>query len=71
LDLSIAQDFGKDKKWSLRLTAKDLLAQDLIFFNDINNNQRWDAPLNAVSVDDEVWRTNFGPTITLGASYKL
>ena len=71
LDLSIAQDFGKDKKWSLRLTAKDLLAQDLIFFNDINNNQRWDAPVNGVAIDDEVWRTNFGPTITLGASYKL
>lgn len=73
LDLSVAKDFGKDKKWSLRLTAKDLLAQDLIFFNDITNNQKWDPSDAAAGIvgDDEVWRTNFGPTITLGATYKF
>jgi outer membrane receptor protein involved in Fe transport len=73
LDLSVAKDFGKDKKWSLRLTARDLLAQDLIFFNDITNNQKWDPSDAAAGIvgDDEVWRTNFGPTITLGATYKF
>lgn len=63
LDLSINQEVNK--KLSLKFTARDLLAPDLIFFNDINNDQRWSEG------DDQMWRTNFGPTVTLGLTYQL
>jgi TonB-dependent receptor len=63
LDLSFSQDVNK--KLSVKLTARDLLAPDLIFFNDIDNNQKWSEG------DDQMWRTNFGPTISLGLTYQL
>ncbi len=63
LDLSFNQEVNK--KLSLKLTARDLLAPDLIFFNDIDANQTWSAG------DDQMWRTNFGPTVTFGLTYQL
>ncbi|MEY3693229.1 MAG: hypothetical protein RL157_553, partial [Bacteroidota bacterium] len=63
LDLSINQEVNK--KLSLKFTARDLLAPDLIFFNDISNDQRWSEG------DDQMWRTNFGPTVSLGLTYQL
>ena len=63
LDLSINQEVNK--KLSLKFTARDLLAPDLIFFNDINNDQRWSEG------DDQMWRTHFGPTVSLGLTYQL
>ena len=63
LDLSINQEVNK--KLSLKFSARDLLAPDLIFFNDISNDQRWSEG------DDQMWRTNFGPTISLGLTYQL
>lgn len=63
LDLSFSQDVNE--KLSIKVTARDLLAPDLIFFNDIDNNQKWSEG------DDQMWRSNFGPTLTLGLSYRL
>lgn len=63
LDLSFSQEVNK--KLSLKLTARDLLAPDLIFYNDIDANQTWSAG------DDQMWRTNFGPTVTFGLTYQL
>ena len=63
LDLSFNQEVNK--KLSLKLTARDLLAPDLIFYNDIDANQTWSAG------DDQMWRTNFGPTVTFGLTYQL
>ena len=65
LDLQVSKSFADDK-WEIRLTARDLLAQDLIFFNDISGNRRFDE-----GQDDEMWRTNFGPTVQLGLNYKF
>ena len=63
LDLSFSQDVNE--KLSIKVTARDLLAPDLIFFNDIDNNKKWSEG------DDQMWRSNFGPTLTLGLSYRL
>jgi hypothetical protein len=63
LDFSFSQELNK--RVNLKLTARDLLAPDLIFYNDIDNNQTWSPN------DDQMWRTNFGPTITLGLTYKI
>ena len=63
LDLSFNQEVNK--KLSLKLTARDLLAPDLIFYNDIDANQTWSEG------DDQMWRTNFGPTVTFGLTYQL
>jgi hypothetical protein len=63
LDLSMNQEVNE--KLSIKLTARDLLAPDLIFFNDIDNNQQWSEG------DDQMWRTNFGPTVSLGLTYRL
>jgi predicted oxidoreductase (fatty acid repression mutant protein) len=63
LDLSMNQEVNE--KLSIKLTTRDLLAPDLIFFNDIDNNQQWSEG------DDQMWRTNFGPTVSLGLTYRL
>jgi hypothetical protein len=63
LDFSFSQELNK--RINLKLTARDLLAPDLIFYNDIDNNQTWSPN------DDQMWRTNFGPTITFGLTYKI
>jgi hypothetical protein len=63
LDLSFSKDVNE--KLSIKVTARDLLAPDLIFFNDIDNNKKWSEG------DDQMWRSNFGPTLTLGLSYRL
>ncbi len=63
LDLSLNQEVNE--KLSIKLTARDLLAPDLIFFNDIDNNQKWSEG------DDQMWRSNFGPTIALGLTYRM
>ncbi|MCE2816418.1 MAG: TonB-dependent receptor [Cryomorphaceae bacterium] len=63
LDLSFNQEVNK--KLSLKLTARDLLTPDLIFYNDIDANQTWSEG------DDQMWRTNFGPTVTFGLTYQL
>ena len=65
LDLQVSKSFADDK-WEIRLTARDLLAQDLVFFNDISGNRRFDK-----GQDDEMWRTNFGPTVQLSLNYKF
>jgi hypothetical protein len=53
-------------KFELKLNVKDLLAQDLTFFQDINKNKKYDADL------DNTWQQiNFGQTISLSLKYNF
>jgi TonB-dependent receptor len=40
IDLQLAKTFKE--RWELKLNVKDLLAQDLIFFQDLNGNRKFD-----------------------------
>ena len=62
LDFQITKKF---KKWDIRLNVRDLLAQDLIYFQDLNNNRKFDS-------DDNLWqKVNFGQTVSLSAKYNF
>jgi len=64
IDLQVVKNF-KDK-FELKLNVKDLLAQDLVFFQDINKNQKYDFGA------DNTWQEiNFGQTISLSLKYNF
>ncbi len=64
LDFQIGKTW-KDK-YELKLNCADLLAQDLVFFQDINKNKRYDKGV------DSAWQEiTFGQTITLNFKYKF
>lgn len=64
LDFQIGKTW-KDK-YELKLNCADLLAQDLVFFQDINKNKRYDKDV------DSAWQEiTFGQTITLNFKYKF
>ena len=64
LDFQIAKTW-KDK-YEVKLNCADLLAQDLVFFQDINKNKRYDKGV------DSAWQEiTFGQTITLNFKYKF
>lgn len=64
LDFQIGKTW-KDK-YELKLNCADLLAQDLVFFQDINKNKRYDKGT------DNAWQEiTFGQTITLNFKYKF
>jgi TonB-dependent receptor len=64
LDFQIGKTW-KDK-YELKLNCADLLAQDLVFFQDINKNKRYDK-----GVDNAWQEITFGQTITLNFKYKF
>ena len=58
IDLQVSK---KIKNWELKLNIKDILAQDLIYFQDLNHNRRYDS-------EDNNWQQiNFGQIISLSA----
>ena len=62
LDFQISK---KIKNCELKLNIKDILAQDLIYFQDLNNNQRF-------NLGDNDWqKVQFGQTITLSAKFNF
>jgi TonB-dependent receptor len=64
LDFQISKTF-KDK-YEVKLNVKDALAQDLVFFQDINKNQKYDKGI------DSAWQEiTFGQTISLSLKYKF
>jgi len=54
------------EKLELKLNVRDILAQKLLFYQDINGNQKYDK-----DIDSRWQETTFGQTITLGVSYKF
>ena len=64
LDFQIGKTWNN--KYELKLNCADLLAQDLVFFQDINKNKRYDKGT------DSAWQEiTFGQTITLNFKYKF
>jgi outer membrane receptor protein involved in Fe transport len=52
------------KKWEIKLNARDLLAQRLVYFQDLNGNKKYDA-----QVDNNWQEITFGQTVTLSIKY--
>jgi outer membrane receptor protein involved in Fe transport len=64
LDFQLSKLF-LDKKLELKINIKDILAQDLIFFQDLNGNRKFD------SLDNRWQEINFGQTISFSIKYNL
>lgn len=54
------------KKFELKLNVKDILAQDLIFFQDINKNKKFDD-----GIDSRWQEITFGQTVSLSLKYNF
>lgn len=65
IDFQFAKSF-KDEKFQLKVNLRDVLAQDLIFYQDLNNNKKYDE-----GTDNRWQETNFGQTLSVSLSYKL
>ncbi len=63
IDLQVSRSF-LDKKLEIKLNVKDLLAQDLIFYQDLNKNKKYD-----VGTDNRWQETTFGQTISMSLNY--
>jgi len=64
IDLQLVKNFTD--KFEIKLNVKDLLAQDLVFFQDINKNKKYDA-----TVDNTWQQITFGQTISLSLKYNF
>lgn len=61
--------FGKNllkNKLEIKFNIRDLLAQKQYFYQDVNNNKKFDK-----TTDDKVWITTYGRTFSLTFSYKF
>jgi hypothetical protein len=65
VDLQFSKTFLKNKL-EVRLNAKDIFVQDLIFYNDLNNNYQYDK-----DSDLKIFSRNFGNEFSLSAAYKF
>jgi len=62
IDFQLSKTF---KKVELKLNVKDILAQKLIYFQDLNGNHRYDT-------EDNRWQEiTFGQTVSLSVKYKF
>ena len=62
IDLQLSKTY---KKFELKLNIKDILAQKLIYFQDLNGNQKYDT-------EDNRWQEiTFGQTVSLSVRYKF
>jgi TonB-dependent receptor len=62
IDLQVCK---KIKNWELKLNFKDIIAQDLVYFQDLNGNRKLD------SSDNNWQQINFGQTVTLSAKFNF
>jgi TonB-dependent receptor len=54
------------KKLEIKLNVKDILAQDLVYFQDINKNKKYDSGV------DSAWQEiTFGQTVSLSLKYNF
>lgn len=71
IDLQLSKSF---KKWDYKLTVGDVLAQDLIFYQDLNDNKKYDKSSVSGEVksgDNTVFTYKMGYTITGAIAYKF
>lgn len=64
-DLQITKKF-LEKRMEVKLNISDLLAQDLILYQDLNQNKKYD-----LKTDNRWQETSYGQTISLSVSYKF
>ncbi len=64
-DLQITKKF-LEKRMEVKLNVSDLLAQDLILYQDLNQNKKYD-----LKTDNRWQETSYGQTISLSVSYKF
>jgi outer membrane receptor protein involved in Fe transport len=64
IDLQVGKTIGE--KWEIKLNARDLLAQRLVYFQDLNGNQKFDE-----STDNNWQEIKFGQTINLSVKYNF
>jgi len=64
IDLQLSKTIAE--KWEIKLNARDLLAQKLVYFQDLNGNQSYDA-----DVDNNWQEISFGQTISLSVKYSF
>lgn len=64
IDFQVSKTFKK--KFELKLNVKDILAQDLVFFQDINKNKKYDKGV------DSAWQEiTFGQTASISLKYNF
>lgn len=64
IDLQFMKTFKE--KFQLKVSLRDVLAQDLIFYQDLNGNKKYDEG------SDNRWQeTNFGQTLSISLGYKF
>ena len=62
IDFQLAKSY---KKFEIKLNIKDILSQKLIYFQDLNGNQKYDT-------EDNRWQEiTFGQTVSLSVRYKF
>ena len=66
IDFQLSKAFLKKKKLEVKLNFRDMLAQKLYFYQDLNLNKKLDKLSDNIMAE-----TNFGPTISLNVSYKF
>jgi len=64
IDLQFAKTFKE--KFQLKINVKDVLAQNLLFYQDLNSNKKYDE-----GVDNRWQETNFGQTLSISLNYKF
>lgn len=65
IDIQLTKTF-KDDKIELKLNVKDVLAQNQIFFQDLNGNKRYDS-----GIDNNWQEIRFGQSVSLSFRYKF
>jgi hypothetical protein len=86
LDLQITKQFWQDRA-EFKINIQNILAQDQIFFQNnelTENTNAFNGFVNTLfignknnkngfqeGVDDQIWRTKFGQTISIALSFKL
>lgn len=63
IDLQISKSY---KKWDYKLTAGDLLAQNLIFYQDNNQDKKYTS-----DSDNTIFNYKMGQTVTAAIAYKF
>lgn len=64
VDLQFSKTFRE--KFMLKVSLRDVIAQDLIFYQDLNGNKKYDEG------SDNRWQeTNFGQTLSISLGYKF
>lgn len=64
IDFQVSKIFKK--KFEVKLNVKDILAQDLVYFQDINKNKKYD-----LGVDSAWQEITFGQTVSLSLKYNF